>query len=501
MNKKKLDFSGPIAIIIAILVLIVVVPVNLIVNYYDKVYDMTPSKQYTLNSKTKDLLNDVSDKHIDVYFMYEGLKPLKENPEFLALYHTLSELKKRDNITLTCFDPDKYPDRAAELDPTSTLGVAKGDVFVKCGDVIKRISHSKIFQSSDEEGKLREYAGEELIAGAIKICTSGSLQTMYFLTGHGEKSIDEEYSAYARSVKAGNYGVEELNLDEAGAIPGNTAAIYLVGPQKDITDREKDMLISFLAQGGSVSMLLGPCDTKGRFSNIEEVLRGYGIEMDYNIVYDELPSNQLNDHDDIQNKYYFVTEYPPKTDDFTQDLTTDINYIISKNSRVGGIINTRSLRHLPDTQYDAESIEVCSVIRNVTDINGNYTTVSTAMGGDEITADYADNNLSETQLDFGFYSYNRISGGKLFVIGSNDIIDSTKLPAKYSLATTTLALFSNTWLYDTDIQMGIGNKLTAYDTMNFKDEKEAKRVMGLTTLLPIGLILFGIGVWLKRRHA
>ena len=37
-------------------------------------------------------------------------------------------------------------------------------------------------------------SSEDLIAGAIQVCTSGSLQTMYFLTGHGEKSIDDSYS-------------------------------------------------------------------------------------------------------------------------------------------------------------------------------------------------------------------------------------------------------------------------------------------------------------------
>ena len=223
-TKKKANFSGTIAIIAALLVLAVFVPINLIVNYNDKVFDMTPAKQYTLNSKTVELLDSTSDKDIEVFFLLDSLKEVKEDPSYLALYHTLDELRNRDNISLTCFDPDKEPAQAKELDPSGFLGVERGDVFVKCGETIKRVAHNKIYQTKDKKGEIVEYAGEELIAGAIQVCTAGSLQTMYFLTGHGEKSINDEYKNYVNTVKSDNYDVAELNLDETGAIPGNTAA-------------------------------------------------------------------------------------------------------------------------------------------------------------------------------------------------------------------------------------------------------------------------------------
>ena len=506
MKKKKFNFTGAIAIAIAALVLAVFVPFNIVAGYNDKVYDMTPSKQYTLNSKTKDLLDETSDKDIQVYFLMEGLNVVKDAPEYLALYHTLSELKKRDNITLTCFDPDEDPDLAAELDPNGTTGVERGDVFVRCGKITKRVSHDKIYQSTISGGNtIREYAGENLIAGAIKTCTAGSLQTMYFLTGHGEKTIEDSYATFARSIQSDNYSTDSLDLDETGAIPGNTAAIWLVGPQKDITDKERDLLLSFLSDGGSVSMLLGPSETEGRFRNIETVLKTFGIEMDYNIITEESAANQLRTQSGELDPAYFTVEYPYKTDDFTQDLTTDINYLIAVNERSAGTVNTRSLGMLPDSQYEAANYEVCSIMRNVADIDGKYTTKSTALGGDDTTSDFANNDLNEIQVDLGFYSYNMVTGGKLFVLGSCDIIDPSCLPKTDAntppIASSTLALFANTWLYDSDIDMGIGNKVNAYDTMTFKDADEARHVMAMTAILPVALILFGIIVWLKRRHA
>ena len=175
MKDKKFNLTGAIAIAIAVLVLIVFVPINLIVGYYDKVFDMTPSKKYTLNPKTVDILNQTSDKSIDVYYLSK-LEYFKDAPEYLALYHTLTQLDERENIKLTCFEPDKDADLANSLDPSGVLGVQNGDIFVKCGDVIKRIDHNKIFQTSSD-GTF-QYAGEELVAAAIETCTSGSLPTI-----------------------------------------------------------------------------------------------------------------------------------------------------------------------------------------------------------------------------------------------------------------------------------------------------------------------------------
>ena len=69
MEKKKFDFSGAFAIVLAILILLIFIPINMIFSYRDKVFDMTPSGQYTLNPITQKLLDETSDKHIDVYFL------------------------------------------------------------------------------------------------------------------------------------------------------------------------------------------------------------------------------------------------------------------------------------------------------------------------------------------------------------------------------------------------------------------------------------------------
>lgn len=501
MEKKKLNFSGTIAIIIALLTLVVFVPINLIVNYYDKVYDMTPTKRYTLNETTAKLLNDTSDKDIDVFFLSKK-EYFRGAPEFLSLYHTLTQLEERPNIDVTYFEPDENAALANELSNDGLLSVQNGDIFVRCGEITKRIDHSKIFQTTSD-GTF-QYAGEELIAAAIETCTNGSLPTIYFLQGHGEKSITDSYEIYTNQLKTNNYDVQELDLSETKSVPGNAKILYLAGPQQDITDEEKDILRAYMNAGGSLSMLLSPSDTEGRFDNIEDLLSDYGIIMDYNIVSETSAANQLQDKNYEQNENFIRVEYPAATGDYTEDLTSEINYLVNNGEYIAGLAGTRSFALMSETTFkDAANVEVSPIIRSIasydSDGNEKYTTKSTPMGGDTVTHAEAE-KLSEMQLDLGYYALNRVTGAKLIVMGSTDIIDKDVIAPSLS-ATQMLLTFSNTWLYDSDISMGIGNKLNAYDSMTFKDASHAKKVLASMIIIPAALAIAGVAVWLKRRHS
>ncbi len=496
MQKKKFNLSGIFAIILSILILLIAVPINLIFSYADKVFDMTPAGKYTLNEKTVQLLDETSDKQIEVYYLYEySLETFQSSPEYLPLYHTLEELNERDNITLITFNPNEEADRASALDPSGILGISEGDIFVKCDDVIKKIGHERIFQTTSEG--VFQYAGEELIASAIKICTDGSLPTIYFLTGHGEKTINDSYETYATQLKANNYDVQEINLDENGEIPSNASIIYIAGPTKDLTDTEYALLSDYADNGGSLAVFASPCETEGRFKNLDKLLEKFQLGIDYNYVTETSSVNQLQNREAKQSDNYFRVQYTPATDDFTEDLTTDINYLIDQGDYIAGISNTRSVY-----EYATENayIEKSPIVQNVMDATTqSYTTVSTPMGGDASSKNEAE-TLSGEALYFGYYSYNKQTLGKLILFGTTDIMDIDMLYYTVS-GTQYLAIFSNTWLYDTDIEMGIGNKSNSYDTMTFADADEAESVLRIFVVIPVCVAVAGVAVWLKRRYA
>ena len=121
------------------------------------------------------------------------------------------------------------------------------------------------------------------------------------------------------------------------------------------------------------------------------------------------------------------------------------------------------------------------------------------MGGDTESQTEAE-TLSGEALYFGYYSYNKQTLGKLILFGTTDVMDIDKLYPTIS-GSQYLAIFSNTWLYDTDIEMGIGNKSNSYDTMSFADAQEAESVLRIFVIIPVVVAIIGVGVWLKRRYA
>lgn len=64
-----------------------------------------------------------------------------------------------------------------------------------------------------------------------------------------------------------------------------------------------------------------------------------------------------------------------------------------------------------------------------------------------------------------------------------------------------MTLFSNTWLYDSDVDMGIGTKSNSYDYMHFEGNEQAEKTLRIFTIVPIIIALCGVAVWLKRRYA
>lgn len=497
MDKKKINLSGAFAFVLAILILAVFVPINMIFSYYDKVYDMTPSGKYSLDPVTEQLLEETSDKQIEVYFL-NTLFNLKSEPQVLPLYHTFMELEKRDNITLTCFNPDENADLANSLNPTGVLTVSRNDIFVKCGDTIHQIS-GNIFQT-DSNG-IVEYAGENLIAGAIYQCASGSLPTVYFISGYSDKTLDGNYSSYRDMVRTDNYEVKELDLSTVDKIPAETAILCLAAPNRDLTDSDRVKISDYIDGGGKLQMLLSPSDTEGRFENIEYLLAKFEIGMDYNIIKEKNSKWQLRDNSSELSDNCFTVTYPSKYEDYSEDLTTEINALIADGKYESGVSSIRSFHELTSSNA---LIEKASIIENLptadpsTTSDYEYTIVSEPMGGDDETAKEAEAKTGQPVV-MGYYSYNKQTGAKLIVVGCDEPIDDDLTIPTYG--TRRLIMFTNTWLYDSNVDLGIQNKFNSYDTMTFEDGKDASRAINMFFIVPAVFALLGLGVWLKRRYA
>lgn len=123
---------------------------------------------------------------------------------------------------------------------------------------------------------------EQQLLTAILTVTGARQHMVYFLTGHGERSIADLRSdgsglgLAAAGLRADGYRVESLTLSDAGGVPSDASLLVIAAPRQPFTDVEERAVVSWLADGGrAVFMLDTSPETRDAMSNL---LAAWGLE-------------------------------------------------------------------------------------------------------------------------------------------------------------------------------------------------------------------------------
>ena len=122
-------------------------------------------------------------------------------------------------------------------------------------------------------------------------------KTVAFLTGNGEKSLDEDLRAFG-SLLSQQYDVAEVQQAE-GTLPdlSNIDVLIIPGPTERLSDEMETQLTSYLNGGGKAMILIDRVvvDQRGfalpNRNNFAEFVDRYGVIVEDNLVFD-LQSNE-----------------------------------------------------------------------------------------------------------------------------------------------------------------------------------------------------------------
>lgn len=221
----------------------IVLVVNAIgVSQYHR-FDFTGLEQYTLSSKTKDALAEI-ETDVEAVTMFTPavsttVRDYARNLLDEYLVHT-------DAITVRHVDPELEPDVARRY------GLDQSDARV--GVVI--------FRGVEGERRIRgprvTAEAEHAFTSAILEVTGRSRKTVYYLIGHGEHPLATEYSAAEEGLLDSLFEVEQIDLQRAGTIPDDAAAIVIAGPRRPLAAAERALIDDYLVDDGSLLLLLDP---------------------------------------------------------------------------------------------------------------------------------------------------------------------------------------------------------------------------------------------------
>jgi len=246
---------------------------NVLGNRYNKSYDSTSNKRYSLSDQTAKIVKGLSQPVNVTYFDkksgFQGAKDL------LDRYATLSS-----KVHLDYVNPDENPN------------AARAAGITKYGTTVVQIGAKK------EEAKSLT---EEDVTGAIIRVLKSNTRNVCFLTGSGERQLDDTdragLSHFKDLLTKDDYTSKTINLLEKAEVPSDCTVIVIGGPKSDYQTPAVDAIKKYVEGGGRAMFLLDPPLKIGKATAdndaLDNVLQGWGVSVEKDLVLDLSPVGQL----------------------------------------------------------------------------------------------------------------------------------------------------------------------------------------------------------------
>lgn len=268
LSKRSLQYGSNVIIQIVIVIGITAL-IAFITTRQHLRSDWTENKLYSLADQTEKIVDGL-DKDVNILAFFRA-SDQKSAQDLLDEYSFGS-----DYITYEFVDPDEQPQIARQYQ-------------------VKQ--YNTVVVEAGAKKETVEELTEANLTNAIMKVTRDVEKTIYFLTGHGERSISEEsiesYKQAVEAIKNENYLVKELNLVRRIAagkgIPDSCTVLAIVSPKSNFFPQELDSIKKYIDDGGKVLILLDPEHKE----DISAFLRNYHVEVGKNMVVDASGMGQL----------------------------------------------------------------------------------------------------------------------------------------------------------------------------------------------------------------
>ncbi len=443
------------AILYTAIVVAIVAGVNFLANRYNKTYDATSTKKFTLSDQTtkiaKNLKQDVTITYWDKATAFQGAHDL------LDRYKNLSP-----KIDVEYQDVDKKKTQAI------AAGVKNyGAIFVQVGD------------KAPQEAKSLT---EEEVTGALVRELKGGARMVCFTLGSGEHAIadadKEGYSAVKDLLEKNNYKTDTLKLLEKAEIPSTCTILVVGGPLHDLIAPEIAAIKDYVENKGGRALVM--MDPPLKFAKMEvddnqgliDVLSGWGVTPEKDLVIDTSGMGQL---------FGAGPEYPLVTGYESHAIV-------------------REMKDTPTLFPIARSLEVK---------NGNGTTVDKLFSTSEesfATMDLKSAEIKPSKNDkkgpFTLGAAGKFSSGKENGPGMFVVVGSSRWVANgFIRFNGNRDLFLNmiNWLSSDEDLISIRPKEPEDRRLNMTQRQMSIVEYFSVFMLPLAIVIAGVGVWWRRR--
>ena len=337
----------------------------------------------------------------------------------------------------------------------------------------------KILLQMGEQKEIVAFASEtEILKGMLRLLNPGS-DVVYFLTGHGEKDVEQGGEASMTRAKSTleskNYTVKTLNLLVDNQVPEDASVIVIAGPLQPVSENEVKLLKDYLASGGSLIVMEDPTGLT-EFGDAGDPLAemlgtDWGITLNNDIVID------LNSPQPTTAAAAFYDSHP---------VTTNMNNLVSFYPF------TRSLT----TAGTVEGVTVSPLVQTNERSWGETDFQSLTTGGNPVAFD--EGVETPGPLTLAMAGENTTTKGRVVVFGTSNLAVD-QIFDQYGNGD----MFVNSvdWSAEQEDIANITPKTPTERTFNPPDQIQWIAILLGSVLIIPGLVVFaGVSAWLTRRR-
>ena len=257
-----------------LIVIAAIVVANILADRYNKSYDSTANKRYSLSEQTAKIAKGLKQDAVITYF--NRSTRFRDGKDLLDQYANLSP-----KVQVKYVDPDKDPQLAREFGIRSF-----GTAVVQIGP--KR-----------EEAKSMT---EEGITGAFIRDLKSSTRTVCSVSGSGEHQLDdsnrEGMSKFKELLGKENYESKSVDLLSKAEVPGECTTLVIAGPAKNYEQPEVDAIKKYVESGGRALFMLDPPLKLGHEDiadndALTNLLESWGVRVNKDLILDMNPLGQI----------------------------------------------------------------------------------------------------------------------------------------------------------------------------------------------------------------
>ncbi|MDR0759468.1 MAG: GldG family protein [Treponema sp.] len=471
---------GMMSTIITALAILAVVMLNaglsLVFRKYPLNIDLTEDRIFEISGETRDFL-DRLDKDVEIYVLntedrFTASSPANYFVQANEVIRKYAQLSSR--IRLIYLDLLRNPDFGSRY---PGLSLAVNDILLVSGERTRVLRSTDLFniQNSAYGQYITSSRAEQTMTSAVLNITGEKQVFVAVIGGHGEADI----RAFTELLSLNAYEVSSVNLLTED-IPTEISLAVLAVPDRDLTGEELRKLDAFLESGSNKNLFYFASPSQPALPNLASFLGEWGIAVDEGVAFETNPARILGD-----SVYISLVDYAE--DRFSKNTAERGLYPV--------IPQSRPLRPV----YEAERYRSVSTLLRMSAGSG----IRPAGTGPEWVPAPEDIRGNVPVLLLSRSLRNGLLGelerANVLVCGSVFAIESSILGSP-NIANSAYFLELAGSLTGREISVRIEDKTIGFSELRITRENLILIAVIFVALLPLGVLITGVVVWLRRRY-